>query len=330
MREGGRIHTDSLIPLARAETSWLRKFEAVARKQAEVLRIALTGKRADPSATDPLQRRAGEGEVALVGCGPGDPELLTLRALRVLREAQVIVYDHLVSNAILELARPGARRIYVGKESGRHTLPQERINALMIALANEGLRVARLKGGDPFVFGRGGEELQALARSGVDVRVVPGITAACGVAASTGVPLTHRDHAHSCIFVTGHLHDGTMDLDWEGLARPSQTIVVYMGLKGLPILSRELIRHGLPAATPAMIVSQGTLSSQRVVTGTIETLPRRAAAEKLEPPTMIVIGEVVSVRTALKEHAEAGRASSAARSDPTAGREPREASSAVA
>ena len=308
MREGGRIHTDSLIPRAPAETSWLRKVEGFARKQAEALRFAFTGTRAASSAVDPLQRRAGQGEVALVGCGPGDPELLTLRALRELRAAEVIVYDHLVSNAVLELARHGARRIYVGKERGLHTLPQERINALLIALAKEGLRVARLKGGDPFVFGRGGEELEALARAGIEVRVVPGITAACGVAASTGVPLTHRDHAHSCIFVTGHLRDETMDLDWEGLARPSQTIVVYMGLKGLPILSRELIRHGLPAATPAMIVSQGTLPNERVVTGTIETLPQRAAAKQLKPPTMIVIGEVVSVRTALERRGVAVRA----------------------
>ena len=236
----------------------------------------------------------------LVGCGPGDPELLTIRALRALHAAEVIVYDHLVSNAILQMARPEARRIYVGKERGRHTLPQDGINALLIALAREGMRVARLKGGDPFVFGRGGEELQALARSGIAVRVIPGITAACGVAASTRVPLTHRDHAHSCIFVAGHLRDGTMDLDWDGLARPSQTIVVYMGLKGLPVLSSELIRHGLPATTPAMIVAQGTLPGERVVTATIETLPRRAAEEKLEPPTMIVIGDVVSVRTALQ------------------------------
>jgi uroporphyrin-III C-methyltransferase/precorrin-2 dehydrogenase/sirohydrochlorin ferrochelatase len=161
------------------------------------------------------------------------------------------------------------------------------------------LRVARLKGGDPFIFGRGGEELQALAASGIGVRVVPGITAACGVAASTGVPLTHRDHAHACIFVTGHLRDGTMDLDWEGLARPSQTIVVYMGLKGLPVLSRELMRHGLSATTPAMIVSQGTLPTERVVTATIATLPLRALEEALRPPTMIVIGDVVSVRTML-------------------------------
>lgn len=329
MREGGRIYTDSLIPLSRPETTWLRRVEAFARKQARILRAVLTGSGADPA--DPVRHRARSGEVALVGCGPGDPELLTLRALRVLRAADVIVYDHLVSNAVLELARPGARRIYVGKERDRHTLPQERINGLLAGLAKEGLRVARLKGGDPFVFGRGGEELQALAGSGIDVRVVPGITAACGIAASTGVPLTHRDHAHSCVFVTGHLHDGTMDLDWEGLARPAQTIVVYMGLKGLPVLSRELIRHGLPATTPAMIVAQGTLPAERVVIATIGKLPQEAAAEKLEPPTMIVIGDVVSVRTALLQSTGPMRAPSAARCDAAAAdREPCEASGAAA
>jgi uroporphyrin-III C-methyltransferase/precorrin-2 dehydrogenase/sirohydrochlorin ferrochelatase len=225
---------------------------------------------------------------------------LTIRALRVLQAADAVVYDHLVSSAVLKLVRPRARRFYVGKERGRHTLPQERINALLIALARQGLQVARLKGGDPFIFGRGGEELQALANNGIRVRVVPGITAACGVAASTSVPLTHRDHAHSCVFVTGHLRDGTMDLDWDGLARPSQTIVVYMGLEGLSVLSRELVRHGLPASTPAMIVAHGTLPTERVLTATIETLPQRAAAEKLEAPTMIVVGDVVRVRAALK------------------------------
>ena len=275
------------------------------RKQAERLLAALTGRPIDRTSGSALSLYRGEGEVALVGCGPGDPELLTVRALRVLRAAEVIVYDHLVSNAVLELAQPGARRIYVGKERDRHTLPQDRINALLVGLAKEGLRVARLKGGDPFIFGRGGEELQALAASGITVRVIPGVTAACGIAASTGVPLTHRDHAHACIFVTGHLHNGTMDLDWEGLARPSQTVVVYMGLKGLPILARELIRHGLPATTPAMIVAQGTLPTEKVVTATLEALPQRALEEKLKPPTMIVIGDVVSVRTALQERVSA-------------------------
>jgi uroporphyrin-III C-methyltransferase/precorrin-2 dehydrogenase/sirohydrochlorin ferrochelatase len=225
--------------------------------------------------------------------------LLTLRALRVLRAADVVVYDHLVSSEVLAFARPDARRIYVGKERDKHTLPQAEINTLLVRLASKGLRVARLKGGDPFVFGRGGEELQELARHGIDAEVIPGVTAACGVAASTGVALTHRDYAHACVFVTGHLKDGTMDLDWEALARPSQTIVVYMGLKGLPILSRELIRHGLPATTPAMIVAQGTLPTEHVVTATLEALPRLATECALKPPTLIVVGDVVRMRTSV-------------------------------
>ena len=243
------------------------------------------------------------GTVYLVGCGPGDPELLTIRALNVLRAADVIVYDHLVSDEVLTLTRADAQRIYVGKERDRHTLPQEQINALLVSLARRAKRVARLKGGDPFVFGRGGEEMQALAAEGITVQVVPGITAACGIAASTGVPLTHREFAQSCVFVTGHLKNGTMDLDWEGLARPSQTIVVYMGLKGLPVLARELTAHGLPASTPAMIVEQGTTPKQRVFTATLATLPTLAAEQALIPPTLIVVGDVVRARTLLQQSA---------------------------
>jgi uroporphyrin-III C-methyltransferase/precorrin-2 dehydrogenase/sirohydrochlorin ferrochelatase len=241
------------------------------------------------------------GTVFLVGCGPGDPELLTVRAVNVLRAADVIVYDHLVSDAVLALARADAKRIYVGKERNRHTLPQEQINFLLVNLARNVKRVARLKGGDPFVFGRGGEEMQALAAEGIAVQVVPGITAACGIAASTGVPLTHREHAQSCVFVTGHLKDGTMDLDWEGLARPSQTIVVYMGLKGLPVLARELIAHGLSASTPAMIVEQGTTPRQRVLVATLATLPMLAAEQAIRAPTLIVVGDVVRVRASLAQ-----------------------------
>lgn len=239
------------------------------------------------------------GTVYLVGAGPGNPELLTLRALKVLQRADVVLYDHLVGDAILTLARRGAKRIYVGKQRSNHSLPQAEINALMIRLARAGKRVVRLKGGDPFLFGRGGEEIETLAASRVPFEIVPGITAALGVAAYAGIPLTHRDHAHACVFATGHLKDGTLDLDWDALARPRQTVVIYMGLYALPRLCRELIAHGLSPDTPAAIIQHGTLPTQRVLTGTLDTLPLRTAAAGLQPPTLVVVGEVVRLRERL-------------------------------
>jgi uroporphyrin-III C-methyltransferase/precorrin-2 dehydrogenase/sirohydrochlorin ferrochelatase len=239
------------------------------------------------------------GRVYLVGAGPGSPDLLTLRALRVLQSADVVLYDRLVSDDIIALAKRSAQRIYVGKERNNHSVPQEGINALLVQSALRGKTVVRLKGGDPFIFGRGGEEIEELASHGIEFEVVPGVTAACGVGAYAGIPLTHRDYAQSCIFVTGHLKDGSMDLDWQALTRPRMTVVVYMGLQGLPVLCRKLIANGLRAETPAAVIQQGTTAHQRVVTGTLETLPGLAAAAALKAPTLIIVGDVVRLRDKL-------------------------------
>jgi uroporphyrin-III C-methyltransferase len=241
-----------------------------------------------------------KGRVFLVGAGPGDPELLTLRAARLLAAADAVVYDHLIGPDVLALARPDALRVYVGKQRSLHAMAQEEINALLVRLAREGRSVVRLKGGDPFIFGRGGEELQALAAAGVPFEVVPGITAASGVASFAGIPLTHRDLAQRCTFVTGHLKDGSSDLDWAALARPRQTVVIYMGLAGLPGICSQLQAHGLPADWPAAVVSHGTLAAQRVVCATLATLPDAVAQARLESPCLTIVGEVVRLREELR------------------------------
>lgn len=239
------------------------------------------------------------GKVWLVGTGPGDPDLLTVKALRLMGEADVVLYDNLVTAEIMALLPAAAERIYVGKRRADHAMRQEEISELLVTLARKGRRVLRLKAGDPFVFGRGGEEIETLARHGVAFEVVPGITAALGVAAYAGIPLTHRDHSQACVLVTGNLRDGSLDLDWDALARPRQTLVIYMGFQNLAELCRELVAHGLPGHTPAAIVQQGTTSAQRVVAADLATLPARAAEAELRPPTLIIVGEVVRMRERL-------------------------------
>ena len=241
----------------------------------------------------------GMGEVYLVGAGPGDPDLVTFRALRLMQQADVVVHDRLVAKPILDLTRRDAQRIYVGKERDNHVMRQEDINRLLADLAKAGHRVLRLKGGDPFIFGRGGEEIDTLAAEGVPFQVVPGITAASGCAAYTGIPLTHRDYAQSVTFVTGHLKDGTMDLNWDQLAQPHQTVVFYMGLVGLALIVEQLLNHGVSPDMPIALIQQGTTPHQRVFSGTLATIQEVIAEEKPQPPTLIIVGEVVKLREKL-------------------------------
>jgi uroporphyrin-III C-methyltransferase/precorrin-2 dehydrogenase/sirohydrochlorin ferrochelatase len=248
---------------------------------------------------DNADTTANKGEVFLVGGGPGDPDLLTFRALRLMQQCDVCVYDKLVSPEVMELVRRDAELIYVGKSRDQHTLPQEEINELLARLALEGKRVLRLKGGDPFIFGRGGEEIETLMQRGVPFQVVPGITAANGVSTYAGIPLTHRDYAQACLFITGHLKEGALDLDWVAMSRPRQTVVIYMGLVGMEKICEQLIAHGVSPNMPCAVVQQGTTQKQRVVVATLKDLADKVKAAQIKAPCLTIIGEVVQLRDKL-------------------------------
>lgn len=242
------------------------------------------------------------GKVTLVGAGPGPVDLLTVRAARVLGEAQAVLYDHLVSAEVMALVGPCAQRIYVGKESARHSMPQGDIIALMLQMARAGTPLVRLKGGDSFIFGRGGEEAVALAQAGIPFEVVPGVSAAQGAGACAGIPLTHRDHAGTLVLATGHLRgEHEAALDWPLLARPRQTVVFYMGVATLPTICAQLQAHGLPGRTPAAIVERATMPDQRCITGTLDTLPALAVEQKVQAPALVIVGEVVALQPVLAQ-----------------------------
>ena len=234
-----------------------------------------------------------------MGAGPGDPELLTLKAWRLIQSAEVVLYDRLVSPEILSLIPESAERIHVGKQRANHTLPQDQINSRLVELARKGRKVVRLKGGDPFIFGRGGEEIETLAAAGVRFQVVPGITAASGCAAYAGIPLTHRDHAQSVRFVTGHLKNDTCDLPWKDFVQNNQTLVFYMGLVGLPIICQQLVAHGMSPEMPVALVSRGTTPHQQVVTGDLTNIVERVERNVVPAPTLVIIGNVVTLRSRL-------------------------------
>jgi uroporphyrin-III C-methyltransferase / precorrin-2 dehydrogenase / sirohydrochlorin ferrochelatase len=242
---------------------------------------------------------AARGEVYLVGAGPGDPELLTLKALRLMHKADVVLFDRLVSESILLKLRPDADKIFVGKQKSDHAVPQETINEMLVRLAREGKKVLRLKGGDPFIFGRGGEEIESLAAAGVDFQVVPGITAASGCATYAGIPLTHRDYSQSVRFLTGHIREGGVPLDWAMLAGEQQTLAFYMGLSGLQIICDELLAHGMDPSMPVAVIEQGTTREQKVSVANLVSIREQILVDEIKPPTLIIVGRVVSLREKL-------------------------------
>jgi uroporphyrin-III C-methyltransferase len=245
------------------------------------------------------QRPASTGTVYLVGSGPGALDLMTVRATRLIGTADVVVHDHLVADGVLDLVRRDAQKICVGKKASNHTVPQDELNRLLVRLAREGKKVVRLKGGDPFIFGRGGEEIETLSEFGIPFEVVPGVTAAAGCAAYAGIPLTHRDHAQTVTFATGHLKDGSVDLDWHALTRPRQTVVFYMGIGGISVICRQMMAHGLPATHPVAVVQSGSTERQQVLVADLDTMPDRVAEAGITSPALIIVGSVVKLHTKL-------------------------------
>ena len=241
-----------------------------------------------------------QGKVWLVGAGPGDPDLLTIKALRLIQQADVVIYDRLVSQPIMDLIPASTRCIYVGKSRRNHAVPQEDINQLLVNEARAGHTVLRLKGGDPFIFGRGGEELELVSEAGISFEVIPGITAASGCAAYAGIPLTHRDYAQSVRFITGHLKNDDVNLCWPELMDPMQTLVFYMGLVGLRAICEQLVAHGRDPHTPVALIEKGTTPQQRVVIATLTTINQRVLIEKVSAPTLTIIGDVVNLHDKLK------------------------------
>jgi uroporphyrin-III C-methyltransferase / precorrin-2 dehydrogenase / sirohydrochlorin ferrochelatase len=298
--EGYRTQVTAALPANKRAKFW----ECLL--QGEIPELVFSGKEAEAhqalteKLANPEKNCQTSGEVYLIGAGPGDPDLLTFRALRLMQQADVVVYDRLVSAPVMDLLRRDAEKIYVGKERDKHTMQQENINELLVRLAKEGKRVCRLKGGDPFIFGRGGEEIDLLAQNNIPFRVVPGITAASGMAAYAGIPLTHRDYAQSVTFVTGHLKQDGNDLNWQALAAPHQTLVFYMGLHGLQGICDNLMAHGVDPDMPAALVQKATTPEQRELIGTLASLPDIAKSSEITPPTLVVVGEVIQLHQKLK------------------------------
>ena len=291
-----RNKVKALIPSADRAAFWRRWLNS----RAPEMILARQAERAEAETNACLQGEIQQGEVALVGAGPGDPDLLTFRALRLIQSADVVYYDRLVGDAIMDLVDPAAEKYYVGKRMSDHSVPQDGINQLLVKSAQEGKRVVRLKGGDPFIFGRGGEEIQQLADTSIPFQVVPGITAASGCAAYAGIPLTHRDYAQSVRFVTGHLKDGGCDLPWVELGHPDQTLGIYMGLSGLPVICEQLQNAGMLGDTPIALVEKGTLPDQKVHVATLSTMSDYITGREIHAPTLTIVGDVVRLHDQLK------------------------------